>query len=336
MLYVGLLISTPLSGPVIDAAGNKVVLVTSSALVALALAGFMFAGSYAEGIAASLLLGIGGGGLNISTNALTSDLYADERGSMLNLLGMFFGVGALFIPLLTATVSRRFTDAQVIAFAVALAGACFLIFLVLPFPPAREAHHFSMRELLQVARYPGVLLFAAMLFFESGNEAVIAGWTSTYLGSLGASPQAATWILSGYWAGLMIGRLAATGALRRVGKWQLVFACAAAAFLGYALLATTGSLGVIAAGVFIVGLAYSPIYPTALAMVGDRYSRFAGSVFSLLFTLALIGGILFPWSVGRISQSTGLRAGMLMPVAGSVFICGLLLVLKPERPVSAI
>ena len=332
LLYAGLLISTPLVGPVIDGLGHKVVLVVSSLMVTASFVGFMLAHSFSAAAAASVVLGLGGGGLNTSTNALTSDLYVEDRAQQLNLLGMFFGVGALFIPLLTATISKTFSASQIIAFAVALAAACFLVYLALPFPPAREGHRFALGELLQVARYPGVLLFAAVLFFESGNEAVIGGWTSTYIGSLGASPQVATWILSCYWAGLMLGRLGAIPALRRVGKWQLIFACAATAFLGYALLVTTGSLALIAAGVLIVGLAYSAIYPTALAMVGDRYTRFAGSVFSLLFTLALFGGILFPWSVGRVSQSTGIRAGMLVPVAGSAVICVLLLVLKIEDP----
>jgi len=328
LLFVGLLITTPLVGPIIDALGHKIVLVVSSAMVAATFVAFMLANSFHAAAVASVMLGLGGGGLNTSTNALVSDLYVEDRGPKLNLLGMFFGVGALFIPLLTATISKTFTDGQIIAFAVALAGACFLVYVVLPFPPPREGHGFSISESLRVARYPGVLLFAAMLFFESGNEAVIGGWTSTYIGSLGASPQIATWILSGYWAGLMVGRLAATHLLRRVGNWPLIFGCAAGAFLGYALLVSTGSLAWIAAGVFIVGLAYSPIYPTALGMVGDRYSRFAGSVFSLLFTLAIVGGIVFPWGTGRISQSMGIRAGMFLPIAGSVFICLLLVVLR--------
>jgi MFS transporter, FHS family, glucose/mannose:H+ symporter len=332
LLYGGVLLSTPFVGPVIDALGHKIVLVVSSALVTAALVAFMVAHSYSLAIVASVLLGMGGGGLNTSTNALTSDLYEKQRGAKLNLLGMFFGVGALFIPLLTATISNTFSDAQIIAFAVALSGACFLLYALLPFPPPREGHGFSMTEALRVARYPGVLLFAFVLFFESGNEAVISGWTSTYILSLGANPQLATWILSAYWVGLMLGRLAATRVLRRLGNWKTIFACAASAFLGYALLVTTASTALIAAGVLLVGLAYSPVYPTALAMVGDRYSRFAGSVFSLLFTIGLCGGMVFPWTVGRVSHSAGLRTGMLVPVVGSVFICGLLLLLRKNDP----
>ncbi len=334
LLYVGLLISTPLVGPVIDGAGNKTVLVFSSALVALALIGFMFAHSYAAAMAASFLLGLGGGGLNVSTNALTSDLYVDERGAMLNLLGMFFGVGALFVPLLTAGISRYFTDAQIIGFAVGLQLACLFLYLALRFPAPHEGHGFSMREVLRVARYPGVLLFAALLFFESGNEAVIGGWISTYAGSIGMSPQTATWVLSGYWAGLMAGRLAAIRLLLLMRKTRLIFACVLASFLAYALLLSGGSVALIAAGVFLTGLFYSTVYPTTLAIVGDCYPRFTGSVFSLLFTLAMFGGIGAPWAVGRIAQSASLRGAMLVPVAASVCMC-LILLRVPTSPVAA-
>ena len=49
---------------------------------------------------------------------------------------------------------------------------------------------FTILATLKAAKYPGVLLFAALLFCQSGNESSIGGWTSTYAGTIGASPFA--------------------------------------------------------------------------------------------------------------------------------------------------
>jgi fucose permease len=57
-----------------------------------------------------------------------------------------------------------------------------------------------------------------------------------------------------------------------------------------------------------------------LAIAGDRYQERAGTVFGLLFSIALIGGMLFPWTVGQLSQRFTVHAGMMVPVAGALAI----------------
>jgi FHS family glucose/mannose:H+ symporter-like MFS transporter len=109
-LYVGILLATLVAGPVIDSIGNKVILVTSAALVASGMAGFAYAHSFGSAAMPAVLLGLGGGGLNTSTNALVSNLYGEDRGPMLNVLGIFYGIGALGIPLLAGGNRRAFPD----------------------------------------------------------------------------------------------------------------------------------------------------------------------------------------------------------------------------------
>jgi MFS transporter, FHS family, glucose/mannose:H+ symporter len=321
LLYVGILLATLVAGPVIDWIGNKVILVTSAALVASGMAGFAYAHSLGSAAIPAVLLGLGGGGLNTSTNALVSDLYGEERGPMLNVLGVFYGIGALGIPLLAAVMAGHFPIAPQLLICAGLAGVCALLFLAMQFPEANGARGFSWREVLQVARFPGVLVLGFLLFCESGNEASIGGWTSTYVAEMGLGPRTATLTLAAYWAALMVGRLLVARMLKVVGKRQLVLGSGLGALVGAAVLLTSRLKGMLVAGELLIGLSYAGVFPTALAIAGDTYRKMTGTVFGLLFGIALVGGMSFPWAVGQISQELGVRYGMVVPLAGAAGIC---------------
>lgn len=340
LLYAGIFAATVIAGPVIDAIGNKVILVVSSALVASAMVGFAYAGSYASVVAPAVLLGFGGGGINTSANALVSDVYGERRGPMLNLLGMFYGIGALFIPLLAAVIEGHFTIAQMLMSCGALAALCVVVFAAMKFPEAHAVQSFSWSKALRVARYPGVLAIGLMLFCQSGNEACVGGWTSTYAGTAGIGARTATLILAGFWAALMVGRLVVARALKFVGKKELIVGSAAGAVIGSGiLLGTSASWGharvtwMLAAGVVVLGLSYAGIFPTALAIAGDEYRKMAGTVFGLLFAIALVGGMTFPWAVGEISQNAGVRVGMIVPLLGAAGILGLALARQASQKI---
>ncbi len=331
LLFLGIFVSTIIVGPVIDSFGNKIVVTLSAAFAAVALLGFSAAHSFVAAGLCAFVLGFGGGGLNTSANALVADLYGENRGAMLNLLGTFFGFGALFIPLLAASITGALSIAQLLLIAAALAALCAIAYLILPFPSPREAIGFSLFASIKAAKYPGAMLLAFLLFFQSGNEASIGGWTSTYVGSIGAPPRAATWILAGYWAALMVARLLSAKLLVRIRKERLVLTSGIGSAIGSAVLVASPSLITMAAGAVMVGLSFGSIYPTTLAIAADRYQRLAGTIFGLLFAVGLIGGMTFPWAIGHISEQYGVRAAMVLPFLGAVMITILTSIIARRR-----
>ena len=327
LLFVGVCTATLAAGPLIDRFGDKMVLLVSAIFVTAGLLGLAAAHSMLAAGISVVVMGAGGGGLNTAANVLVSALYGDNRGPMLNVLGIFYAFGALFIPLIVASIAAVLPIPQLLIATSLLPGLCVIVYAVCDFPPAREGHTMAWRELVEVVRYPGLLLFTVLLFVESGNENVIGGWTSTYVGSMGAGVRTATWVLTAYWAALMAGRLCATRFLRRLNKLQLVLLSAIGSAIGTVLLLSTRSVPVIAAGVALYGFACAAIYPTVLAIVGDRYPRYAATVFGLLFAVGLAGGAVFPWTVGQISQASTLRWGMVVPLVGAIIVstvCGVI------------
>jgi fucose permease len=335
LLYFGIFVASIVAGPLIDGIGNKGILFGSSVLVAVAMVLFGTASSLAGASVAAVLLGLGGGGLNTSTNVLVSDLFGDQRGPMLNLLGIFFGIGALCIPLVSASIQGQFTISQLLLFCAALSGACAVAYAMMTFPASIAAQGFSLRDSVGVVRYPGVLLLGFLLFFEAGNEACIGGWTSTYANMSGYSARAATLILAGYWAALMISRIFAASILRRVAKANVVLFSAVISLAGCILLLSAHSLPILVVGVLLIGVSYAPVFPTTLAIAGDRYPN-TGTAFGFLFAVALIGGMTFPWIVGQVSQHFGVRTGMIVPLAGAIGICTLAAVLTTQERSGAV
>jgi MFS family permease len=207
-----------------------------------------------------------------------------------------------------------------------VAAASGLFSALQAFPPPHEGAAFSFSAMLQVGRDRGVLLFAVLLLFQSGNEAALSGWTSTYIASVGWSPRVATLILLGYWVMAIVGRATSARAQARVGKERLVV-CGFVSIAGcVVLLAAAGWLPGLAAGALATSLGFSAVYPTVLAMAGDRYHRFAGTIFGFLFTVGNVGSIVFPLALGHLSQTHGVRLGMLVPLGGSLAVTALALV----------
>ena len=328
LLLLGVLLSTVVCGPLIDAYGNKFVLTVSSALVAGAMAKLALASGYGAACLGALFLGIGGGGLNMATNALVSQIYHEERGRKLNQLAVFFGVGALSIPLVAASALTLFTMPQLMFLGAALASTLAILYAYLRFPQVNQGHGISWREPLKVLRYPGVLLFGLLLFFESGNESALTGWTSTWASSAGASARTATYVLALFQAMMMLGRVAAARVLRWVTEEQLVRGSVVASLLAMVLLLAARSPLTMAVVVSLAGLAFAAIYPTVLAMAGDRYQQYAATVFSMLFTLGLSGAMVYPWSIGHLADKYGVRAGIAMPLLGTAAMCLLMQMIR--------
>jgi MFS family permease len=107
-------------------------------------------------------------------------------------------------------------------------------------------------------------------------------------------------------------------------------ASAAGALLSMIIVVNARSVPIFALGVALGGLSFASIYPTMLAMAGNRFRSFAGTVFGILFGIGLTGGMVFPWSIGHLSQSLGFRAGMILPVAGAVMICALFVLIRSQ------
>jgi len=322
IMNFAMLMATLFFGPVVDRFGFKSILAVSAFLVAAAFLILSRAATYSVVLAAAVVLGLGGGALNGGTNALTSDLHEGEkRGAALNVLGIFFGFGALSVPFLIGALRERLGLGRILVLATALSLVPFIIYVVLRFPRAKHAQGFPIKDAAGIARNPLLWLTGFILFFESGNEFTVGGWISSHLQTtFGVAAGTAALVLAGYWAAVMAGRLVSSRLVRGVRNETLILASAALSLVAALLMALAPSGPAAAMGAVLIGAGFAAIYPTTLAIVGANFAAFTGTAFSVVISLGLVGGMLSPWLAGRIAQASSLRRGFIIPVVNCAMI----------------
>ena len=312
-------------GPICDRFGFRLLLLASTLCIGGAFMLLSVAGGFSGALSALSLLGLGGGGLNGGTNALLNDISPHRRQSALNLLGIFFGCGALFTPLSIGSLLGVLGLRAILVSLGVFSVAPLALFALSHFPEAKHQSGFDVGELRRVFRSPLLYLFGLLLFFQSGNEFSVGGWVSTLLQDQhGLEPRAAAYSLAGYWGAVMIGRLAASRIGSRAAPSLMVAGGALLAMVASAGLILSGSGIVAACWVFLTGLGFSVIFPTTLAQAGKEFAAYSGTAFSVIFVMALSGGMTAPWLVGRIAQGWGVAAGFWVTVIG----CGAIALLQ--------
>ena len=327
-MNAGMLIMSLFFGPIVDRFGFKLFLMASAFAVALSFLLLARATTFEAVLTAAVLLGLGGGGLNGGTNALASDLHPDRRGAALNALGIFFGFGALTMPFLIGSFLELAGLDRLLIFAAVFSLVPFALFAAIRFPRPKHEQGFPISQATAVIRSPLLWLCGALLFFQSGNEFTVGGWITSYLEEvIGVTARAASFLLAAYWAAIMLGRLISVRIVDRVGKDRLVLTGAAVAWIASVLVAWSPTPAVAQAGVVLLGLGFATIFPTTLAVVGEAFPKFSGTAFSVLFVIALVGGMTAPWVTGNVANSHGLERGMLVPVVNCTMIVILQLVI---------
>ena len=328
LLTAGILGGSLVFGPTVDRYGYKWLLLGAMALVAIGLEGIAFAPSLWLLRTSIVLIGFGGGVINGAANALVADISAGERGANLNLLGVFFGVGAMGVPLGLALLGGRFTHAALIAGVGALVVVSLAFIVVTTFPAPKQPQGFPLVAAGGLVRDPVLLLMGFMLFLQSGLEITVGGWTSTFVSEeLVIGGRGALFLLSLYWMGMMLARVAVGYILRRTAPFPVLYACLVIALSGSAMLLTTRSVPVAAVGVFLLGAGFAAMFPTVLGFIGDRYATLSGTAFSIAIVMALTGGMMLPYAAGIVGGSFGMRASFLIVPLALLSLAALLQIL---------
>ena len=327
---LGLMLASLAVGPLLDNEGKKVGLILGLAFICIALLALPRSPGFRSIVLLLFLLGFGGSTLVTSANALVSDVGEAHRASALNLTNLFFGVGALITPFISANLFRR--KWVRLCYTIASLTVATLVFDALTkMPGPTGAGRFVLADAAPVLGRPLLFLIGLFLFLYVSCEVGIWNWLPRYLIAQGIPETRALNILSlGFALGLLIGRAGVLPILIRVSAVTVTLVAAVAMAITTFLMLRTNRPAAAFALVFLAGLSMAPVYPTTLAIVGDAFPRMTGTAIGFVITCGWAGLAVSSRIIGAIAGGDPLRLkkALLVIPASAVLMVGLDLAIR--------
>ncbi|HEX4759056.1 MAG TPA: MFS transporter [Terracidiphilus sp.] len=328
---LGLIIASVGVGPLLDNEGDKIGLILGLAFIIVALFALPRSRGFRSIVLLLFLLGIGGGIVVTGANALVSAVSQDHRATALNLLNLFFGLGGLTTPFISANVFKR-NWIRLCYTVASLTVVALVIHAVTAMPAPTPAASFILADAGPVLGRPLLFLLGGFLFLYVSCEVGVWNWLPRHLIAQGIPESRALNILSlGFALGLLIGRVGVSPILITVPAVQVLLASSIAMALTTFFMLRTVKPGAAAALVFIAGVAMAPVFPTTLAITGSAFPRMTGTAIGFVITCGWAGLAVSSRLIGAIAGGDPLRLkkALLLIPAFSVLMIVLNLAIWP-------
>jgi fucose permease len=320
---IGLMVGSLFVGPLMDVQGMKTGLLLGLALILIALLGLRMAGGYGSIMGLMLLLGIGGGSIVVGANGLPPYIQVStlSTAGVFNLLNLFFGLGGLVTPLVAASLFQN-NSSRLLIFAGSLAGLTLAFHGATAMPPPKGEVSFQVSAVAGLLGDSGLLMLALILFLYVACEVGVWNWLARHLIAQGVPESKAMTILSlGFALGILVGRVAVSPVLGTVSPERVLLAAAVLMAVTTFLMLQTGSPNVAWVAVFVAGVAMAPVFPTTLAIVGEKFSAMAATATGIAVTAGWLGLVVSSPVIGGIAGEDPKRlkkALLVLPVLSAV------------------
>ena len=175
---LGLVVASLSAGPYIDIKGSKLALLTGLVLIAGSLAAAPNAGGYTGLLIVFFILNVGGGIVVTGSNAFAGAVDPQRRGSVLNFLNLFFGLGSI----ITTYIASEQIDPAVVCYIIAgLAGVALVVNAITAMPSPSGKASFNVSEVPALLAKPQLLLLSLFLFLYVACEVGVWNWLKLYL-----------------------------------------------------------------------------------------------------------------------------------------------------------
>jgi fucose permease len=261
------------------------------------------------------VIGFGTGALDAGLNSYLSTL--PRSASVLNFFHGFFGLGALIGPVVAAAfVSAGIRWTWFYALLAVLGLGELVLFMFYPRTVRTGSVSAGPAQLGRTLRLSGMWLGAGFLGIYVGIEVGFGNWGFSFLTEARAEGVlAAGWVVSGYWAGLTLGRFVLNALAERVGLGVIALStgCIGGVALGTAVVWLVPVPGAVTVGLIVVGFFLGPLFPTMIATLPRLVPHaLVESAIGVLVAVSVAGGAFFPWVIGASMQAAG--AWVLVPL----------------------
>jgi fucose permease len=262
-----------------------------------------------------LLAGIGAAFAETSINVVVSRLYPNKTGSALNVVHVFYSVGAFIGPALAGLLIESYGNWKLPYLVTCIGFAPLTAFAAIRI--IRGKRHTGVASSWGRSTHnadtglPRVLLrgHALMLagFFYLGAEWGTNAWLASFLIlERGFSIALAGLSTSLFWALMAVGRLSLGRLVDRLGYKKMMLCCSSVGALS--ILAATlveGRYITVALWAFS-GFIFGPMMPTIFAWTSTLFPSRRGFASGAVYSAASLGAVLSPWIIGALADLYGL------------------------------
>ncbi|HUX21193.1 MAG TPA: MFS transporter, partial [Spirochaetia bacterium] len=354
-IFAGTVPASLLVGFILDRIGANRIILISIPLLAGSAIGITLSHSVPLLVLFSFLLGAGGGAGVPTANTLIVKLFGRRSVAAVNLLNVFFAIGAIVGPALVSLGLSLFqTGTPVFWFAALIAAACIPYFArAAAGGPPVNFHHSAesaapgvgaegggarprrLPHAKELFRSPLLWLVGGVLFFDVGTEQTLGGWMAVYMkDSSGIALASAALVVSGFWVAFTAGRLAGAGIGTRLKARSVLLGSFVTAIFGVIIVNVAADrVGASIVGFLLTGLGLGPVYPTTMALIGTLFESRAGTAIGATAALGTIGGMAIPLAEGMMFDLFGPPGAARLILVGVVAIAllSLLLLLSMAR-----
>ncbi len=315
-ITVGYITATFNSGLLVGKLGYRRFLCLGAAIFLLSTGALSLMPPFVVALVAALFMGSGTAIFDAGLNTYIASL--PRNTSMLNYLHACYGAGAWLGPVVASAIlainagwNSTYRVWACVSLLLLLSFALFFKDRVTTQPEethTTEDHSSgSMRTTLKLRV---VWLAALFLLFYVGAEVSLGSWGYSFLTEQRHVPLLfAGWIVSGYWLGLMVGRLVLGKLGQYVSNRRLIEGALLGVTLGLLLVWLAPTQIVCAAGLWLTGFCLGPIFPTTIALTSTLVSaRILPQAIGFITSLGSMGGALFSWLAGNVAQQIGIWA----------------------------
>jgi fucose permease len=322
-LFVGAVISQLAGGALTDRFGQRSVLLVSISLFALGLTGVLLSPNLPLAVVAMFVTGLGDGVVIVAVNVAIAQLFASRSVTALNILNIFYGVGATAGPAIASFGLETWDSALVVLWVVAgILVPPALLIMKLDFGPNPSAAASSEHTPVPASIYrsPFLWLLGTLLLLYVGYEVGTGVWTTVYVDrttTLGLEISALA--ASGFYLALTGGRMLAAV----LGTWLraeflLLLATVGTALGSFLMLLSVGNAAATIAAIIVIGFSLGPVYPAVIALTTMNFRNTPGKSTGIVVAMGSVGGTIMPWLQGLILVQMGAVANAVYVVVGSL------------------
>lgn len=328
--YAGYFAATFLAGRMIDYFGHKLTLIFAGVCMLAGVTGYAASSAFFSLLLFVFLIGMGLGTLELSGSNIITMFYPEKKGSYLNILTAVAGIGSIFSPIIVnALFVRGFSWRMVYYSGLAVLLPVTVYFVLIKNPLINGSEQsgemlwkkHAVSPTVPLFRYDFLFMYLANFLYMAAEMGIATWITEFYMKAGTKGDGEGMRYLSLFYIGIMIGRIIGSVFVDKLGRRKSI------------LFGAAGALSCILIGVFgppsfrgfaaVSGVFCSVIFPTVTAVISELPEGNCGRIQGFYFACGGLGGMFGPWIMGVVSDSCGIKWGMILD---GIFLTGILVI----------